>query len=211
MLDEARRAGCRDGDVRPGRRARAAVPGRARSTASSRALLRPPRRGRARALPRARRGASRRELVVLGSRAGSGDDAEERWEERPLKDGSTLAGLQARVRPRRARGRARRRRRAARRPLVRRRARGVTRYRSLASLKRDQARCRACVDGRLPARVAAGDRARARASARTCSGRRPASSRARSGGPGADAPARRCAAGSSSTRTSSTRRSTARR
>ena len=60
--------------------------------------------------------------------------------------------------------------------------------------------------GRLPARVVAGARARATASARTSSARRRESSRARSGCPGAAAPARRCAAGSSSTATSSTRR-----
>ena len=47
------------------------------------------------------------------------------------------------------------------------------------------------------------------ASARTCSARRPGSSRARSGCRGAAAPARRCAAGSGSRATSSTRRSTA--
>ncbi len=50
-----------------------------------------------------------------------------------------------------ARGGTRRRPRAARRPLVRRRAlAGVRRYRSLASLQRDQARCRACVDAGHP-------------------------------------------------------------
>ena len=85
------------------------------------------------------------------------------------------------------------------------------RYRSLASLKRDQRVCRACVEAGYPLEslpVIAPRRGPARVPVRP--GAR-ASSRARSAGRGAAAPGRRCAAGSSWTRTSSTRRSTARR
>ncbi len=163
---------------------------------------------RVRFLAEARRVA--RELVVLGSRHGEGRRSAERWEERPLKDGSTWPVFK-RVFDPEALAAELGGRRAARGPLVRRRAHRVTRYRSLASLKRDQRTLSRVRRGRLPARVAAGRSRRARASARTCSARRPASSRATSGGRGAAARARRCAAGSSSTRTSSTRRSIARR
>ena len=82
-------------------------------------------------------------------------------------------------------------------------------YRSLASLERDLARCRACAEAGLPARVAARARAGSAASAPISSARRPASSKERSGCRGAGAPAGRSAAGSSSTRTTSTRPSTA--
>ena len=64
-----------------------------------------------------------------------------------------LGGLQALLRAGRARRRARRRRDALRRPLVRRRPRVTVRkssYRSLASLQRDNARCRACVEAGYP-------------------------------------------------------------
>ena len=63
--------------------------------------------------------------------------------------------------------------------------------------------------GRLPARVAAGRAALRRPARVSCSARRRAWSRGRSGVPGAAAPAEPSAAGSSSRRTSSTRRSTA--
>ncbi len=58
--------------------------------------------------------------------------------------------------------------------------------------------------GRLSPRVAPGHRTGRGASARTCSARRPGSSRATSGARGAAERARRCGAGSSSTRRSST-------
>ena len=64
-----------------------------------------------------------------------------------------LGGLQALLRRRTARRRARRRRDALRRPLVRRRPRVTRRqrsYRSLASLQRDNARCRACAEAGYP-------------------------------------------------------------
>ena len=79
------------------------------------------------------------ELVVVDSSRAAAE-VDEIVQERVLNDGSrwevykrwfTGAGLA---------GRARRRRGAARRPLVRRRARDVVTYRSLAALKRDQSR-----------------------------------------------------------------------
>ena len=77
---------------------------------------------RVRFLAEARRVAP--ELVVLGSRPGDDDEAGERWEQRPLKDGSTWPVFK-RVFDPDALAAELARRGAARRPLVRRRARGV--------------------------------------------------------------------------------------
>src|SRR4051794_18971927 len=75
-----------------------------------------------------------------------------------------MAGLQALLLLAAPARRARRRNRAARGNLVRARTR-VTRYRSIASMKRDQAGCRACLEaghylGSLPV-IAPGDGQRA--------------------------------------------------
>ena len=61
-------------------------------------------------------------------------------------------------------------------------------YRSLASLQRDNRVCRACAEAGFPLESLPGRRGPTPASARTCSARRRASSRARSGGRGAGAP-----------------------
>ncbi len=175
-------------------------------------LLRPSRGGRPRRL--SRRGAPRRGRA-RGRRLRARTTAVEpgEWQERVLNDGSRWQVYKRYFDRRRARRGARRRPVAARGPLVRRRERVTRRAQRSLPLARvasaRQPRLPRLRRGRLPARVAAGRRAAARASAPTCSARRRASSRARSAARGAAAPARRFAAGSSSTRTSSTRRSTA--
>ena len=176
-----------------------------------RALLRAPRERGAPPLPgrgRACRERAGRRRLVARSRRGRRGRAGARAQRR-----LALGGLQALVHRRRARRRARRRRRAARRPLVRRRAR-VRRDalpRRSPSLQRDQARVPRVRRRRPSARVAAGARPAARPARVPLRAGARASSRARNGGRGADARAGRFAAGSSSTRTSSTRPSTARR
>ena len=99
-------------------------------------------------------------------------------------------------------------------PLVRRRARlDASTLVATARSPRCSATtrvCRACVEAGLSPRVAARRERASSGSAPTCTARRPGSSKARSGDRGAAGRARPCAAGSSSRRTSSTRRSTAR-
>ena len=118
----------------------------------------------------------------MGSRH-DGDEPAERWEDRPLKDGPAWPVFK-RVFDPEALAAELARRGAARRTLVRRRARGVKQYRSLASLKRDQRTCRACIAAGYPLESLPVERP-ARDSAPTCSGRRPESSRAKSAGRGA--------------------------
>ena len=165
---------------------------------------------RARFLAEARRVAP--ELVVVASIRGAGDEAE-RWEERQLKDGSLWNGVQARLRAGedlaaelggelvfiKATGSSSRALEPAaiRLPVAR---LAATRPARLPSLRRSG----------LPARVVTGRERLPRTNAPTCMGRRPGSSKGKSVARGADAPGRRFAAGSSSTRTSSTERSTAR-
>ena len=112
-------------------------------------LLRPPRRGATRCLPprgasrRARAGGRRRVGRALGRHGGVvGAPAPRRI---------ALGGLQALLLPRRARRRARRRRGPPRGTLVRRRALAtLRRYRSIAALQRDNARCRRCLEAGFP-------------------------------------------------------------
>ena len=151
---------------------------------------------RGRFLAEARRVAP--ELVVVDSALREDVEPVER-QERILNDGSRWEVLQALLRAGGARRRARRRRDASRRPLVRRRPRVTVRkssYRSLASLQRDLARCRACAEAGYPLEswpVRAPLPRAARVPLRPGARR---SSRARSGCRGGAAPARRCAAGS---------------
>ena len=161
---------------------------------------------RVRFLEEARRVAP--ELVVLGSRHNEGRAA--RALGRTAAEGRLdVARLQARVRPGGARRRARRATSCTRvtgsSSCAPRDAVPVARLAEAGPAHLSRVR-----RGRLSRSSRSRSSHRARASARTCSARRPASSRATSGARGAAEPARRCAAGSSSTRRSSTRRSTAR-
>ena len=152
------------------------------------------------------------ELVVVGSLRREGIPGS-RWEERTLRDGSTLGGLQAVLRARRARRRAGGRPGRVRvprvlpdgrLPLTRRRAG----YRSLASLQRDNRRCRACAEAGYPleSRPVFEGTAGLRA---YLFGQAPGVVEGEEGRPWRGRAGRRSAPGSSWTRTSSTRRSTA--
>ena len=176
--------GARSATLRPGRRARAAVRGR---------LLRPRLHRhfyghleddeRERFLAEARRVApsssssTRRPARGRRARGAAGADPERRL---------ALGGLQALLRGRGSWPRSSAAARPLRRPLVRRRPRLTrrrSRYRSLASLQRDNRVCRACAEAGFPLESLPVVAAATPASARTCSARRPASSRARSGRP----------------------------
>ena len=205
MLDEAR-ARSSPRDVRPGRRARAARSRTTASTASSPATSTATSREPERLtfLAEARRVA--RELVVVdcvASRRGARRGRCSSASSRTARAGrSTSAGSPARVSPR-----ARRRRGAPRGPLVRGRPRAPSPRTDLPLARVAEARSarlpRLC-RGRLSARVAAGARA-GRGAARV-SLRAGAGDRRGRGAPAVARPRRprRCAAGSSSTRTSST-------
>ena len=208
MLEEARTQ-APGRELRPGRRARASVRGRHVRTRLHGALLRPPRGRGPRALPgrgapasaRARR---RRLRAARGRRPGraAGADPERRV---------ALGGLQALLRAAGARRGARRRRDGLRRALVRRRpllTRRRGRYRSIASLQRDNRVCRACVEAGFPlesppvVQPYEGQRA-------YVFGQAPGVVEGQERRPWRGRAGQTCDAGSSSTRSSSTRPSTA--
>ena len=92
------------------------------------------------------------ELVVVDSALREDVEPEER-QERVLNDGSRWEVYKRYFEPEELAARARRRRDGLRRPLVRRRpllTRRRTRYRSLASLQRDNRVCRACAEAGFP-------------------------------------------------------------
>ena len=100
----------------------------------------------------ARRGGSRRELVVVDSSLQPDVPAEE-WQERILNDGTRWEVYKRYFDAGGARRRARRRQHRLRRSLVRRRpllTRRRSRYRSIASLQRDNRVCRACAEEGFP-------------------------------------------------------------
>ena len=191
-------------DVRPGRRARAPVRGpelRPRSSPGT-STGTSTRRTASRFLAEARRVAA--ELVVVDASQRALAASTDEMQERILNDGSRWTVYKRYFEPDELADELGGGETLFAGQLVRRRPR-VTRRRSQLPLDRiaaaRQPRLPRVRRGRLPARVAADRPAVHAASARTCSDRRPGSRRAWSGCRGAAAPARRCGAGSTWTRT----------